>query len=64
MFIKTGRSTNGLGKATSHFSRSIAEFPEEVRDHLAQNDFFTFVVATEATFLIFDGRSLSHSNSN
>lgn len=64
MFIKTARYTKGLGKAKSHFSGSVAEFPEEVRDHLTQNDFLTFVVATEAPFLISNGRSLSHSNSN
>lgn len=64
MFIKTGRYTNGRGKAPSHFSGSVAEFAKEVRDHLTQNDFLTFVVATGATFLISNDSSLSHSNSN
>ncbi|KAF4799214.1 Transformer-2 protein alpha [Turdus rufiventris] len=54
-FVKTGRCTNGLEKAMSHFSGSVAEFPEEVRDHLTQNDFLTFVAETEATFLISNG---------
>lgn len=62
-FVKTGRCTNGLEKAMSHFSGSVAEFPEEVRDHLTQNDFLTFVAETEATFFISNGKSLSHSNS-
>lgn len=31
----------------SHFSMSVVECYEEVRNHLTQNDFLTLVIATE-----------------